>query len=154
MAHRYNPFKPGSVIHSGMFAGRHEEVQLIERCLLQTQQDSPEHFMILGERGIGKSSLLKYVDAVSKPFSRPTQRARPDHGPRERKAVQPQTTGASSFKCRQCRHENLPHLLWLTISDGGSYPRTNIATSFPLDGSDFATCMPTVPTTIPSSHRK
>ena len=58
---RYNPFKPGSIIHPGMFAGRIDELKVLERALFQTQNGNAENFLIHGERGIGKSSLLMVV---------------------------------------------------------------------------------------------
>lgn len=48
-----------------MFIGRVLELQRLEACLLQTRAGSPMNFMITGERGIGKSSLLNYVKAVA-----------------------------------------------------------------------------------------
>lgn len=65
MAHKYNPFKPNEIVHFGMFVGRLDEVRLIERCLFQAKNDNPQHFLVLGERGIGKSSLLYYVRIVA-----------------------------------------------------------------------------------------
>lgn len=59
---RYNPFKPGSIIHPGMFAGRLDELRSLETALSQTQNGNAEHFLIHGERGIGKSSLLMVVN--------------------------------------------------------------------------------------------
>lgn len=47
-----------------MFAGRSEELQKIRQSLVQTQNGNPAHFIIHGERGIGKSSLLLYVNAL------------------------------------------------------------------------------------------
>jgi len=47
-----------------MFAGRHKELEVLERVLFQTKNGNPLHFLIRGERGIGKSSLLlvfKYI---------------------------------------------------------------------------------------------
>jgi len=58
---RYNPFKPGSIVDPAMFAGRAEELATLERILFQTRNGNPEHFIIDGERGIGKSSLLFYL---------------------------------------------------------------------------------------------
>ena len=55
---KYNPFKPGSVVHSRLFVGRESEQKLIQRCLLQTRNGNPQNFLIQGERGIGKSSLV------------------------------------------------------------------------------------------------
>jgi len=62
---RYNPFMPGKVVHPAMFAGRVPEIMEIERILNQTKHGNPEHFLIHGERGIGKSSLLLYADWVA-----------------------------------------------------------------------------------------
>jgi predicted ATPase len=59
---RYNPFKPGSIIHPGMFAGRLDELRVLETALFQTKNGNAEHFLIHGERGIGKSSLLMILN--------------------------------------------------------------------------------------------
>jgi len=37
---KFNPFKPGAVVHPGMFAGRKYELQVIEKCLFQTKNGS------------------------------------------------------------------------------------------------------------------
>ena len=55
---KFNPFRPGSLVSPGMFAGRHLELKTLERVLFQTKNRNPLHFLIRGERGIGKSSLL------------------------------------------------------------------------------------------------
>ena len=60
MTLRFNPFRPGGIITPGMFSGRIEELDLIERCLFQAKNGNPVHFMVQGERGIGKSSLFYY----------------------------------------------------------------------------------------------
>lgn len=59
---KYNPFKPGSIIHPGMFAGRLDELRALETALFQTKNGNAEHFLIHGERGIGKSSLLMILN--------------------------------------------------------------------------------------------
>lgn len=64
-ASKYNPFRPNGVITPGMFVGRIDEIDLIERCLFQTKNGNPQHFLIQGERGIGKSSLLFYIESVA-----------------------------------------------------------------------------------------
>lgn len=51
-----------------MFAGRLPEIKEIEKALHQTSQGNPGHFLIHGERGIGKSSLLMVVEAMAKGF--------------------------------------------------------------------------------------
>jgi len=58
---KINPFKPGAPIHPGMFVGRLEEIQKIERILHQTKKSFGRNFLIYGERGIGKTSLLQYI---------------------------------------------------------------------------------------------
>lgn len=58
---RNNPFRPNSPVNPGMFVGRLDEITSLERSLLQTRTESPCHFMITGERGIGKTSLLLYL---------------------------------------------------------------------------------------------
>lgn len=62
---KINPFKPNSPVNPGMFVGRIGEVEILERALLQTRIGSPTHFMITGERGIGKTSLLLYLNYLS-----------------------------------------------------------------------------------------
>src|SRR5437773_8444840 len=63
---RYNPFRPGSIVTPGMFSGRSEEILALEQSLFQTRAGNPNHFLIQGERGIGKSSLLFYLQCVAR----------------------------------------------------------------------------------------
>ena len=63
---RINPFRPNSPIAPGMFAGRLHEIQQLEQALLQTRAGQPKSFMVTGERGIGKTSLLRYVSWLAK----------------------------------------------------------------------------------------
>ena len=63
---RYNPFKPGSIVNTSMFAGRGSEILTLEQVLYQTKNGNPGHFLIHGERGIGKSSLLYYTQCIAK----------------------------------------------------------------------------------------
>lgn len=60
-----NPFCPNGAIAPGMFAGRGEEIEAIERSLLQAQGGNPVNLLITGERGIGKTSLLQYAEVVA-----------------------------------------------------------------------------------------
>lgn len=62
---KFNPFKPGSIVNPGMFVGRLDELKTIQRCLFQSKNGNPQHFLIQGERGIGKSSLLFYVEQLA-----------------------------------------------------------------------------------------
>src|SRR5208337_2132877 len=65
MPHKYNPFRPNKIVSPGMFCGRIEELDYIEHCLIQTKNGNSQNFLVEGERGIGKSSLLVFEDAVS-----------------------------------------------------------------------------------------
>lgn len=49
-----------------MFSGRVEELLTLEKILFQTKNGNPQHFAIIGERGIGKSSLFYYLGAVAR----------------------------------------------------------------------------------------
>lgn len=62
---KINPFEPNSPINPAMFVGRLEELQVLKSCLIQTRADKPRSFMLTGERGIGKSSLLNYLKFVA-----------------------------------------------------------------------------------------
>lgn len=62
---RYNPFKPNSPVGPGMFVGRMREVERLEYLLAQTREGNPGGFLLTGERGIGKSSLLLYARALA-----------------------------------------------------------------------------------------
>lgn len=55
---KYNPFKPNHPINPGMFSGRANEIIRINDTLLQLKNGNPTNLLIIGERGIGKSSLL------------------------------------------------------------------------------------------------
>ncbi|HCD39357.1 MAG TPA: ATP-binding protein [Candidatus Omnitrophica bacterium] len=65
MTIRINPFNPSSPVNPGVFVGRLGEVVRLEQSLLQTRAGNPAHFMLTGERGIGKSSLLLYFKYVA-----------------------------------------------------------------------------------------
>lgn len=62
---KINPFKPNSPVPTAMFAGRYHEIITLEKGLFQTKNNQPVHFMITGDRGIGKSSLMLYLKHVS-----------------------------------------------------------------------------------------
>lgn len=65
MSHKFNPFRPNNIIAPGSFVGRFDELLAIERCLFQAKHGNPQHFIAHGERGIGKSSLLMYVQFLA-----------------------------------------------------------------------------------------
>jgi len=58
MPRKYNPFRPNQPVYKGMFAGRYDEIDKIDKFLFQTREGNPSHILIHGERGIGKTSLL------------------------------------------------------------------------------------------------
>lgn len=62
---RINPFKPNDIVAPGMFQGRYSEIESIENYLLQAKGENPIHFLIEGERGIGKSSLLFFIQHIA-----------------------------------------------------------------------------------------
>ena len=53
-----NPFKPTSPVYKGVFSGRYNEIQRIETVMIETKKGNPTNLLIIGERGIGKTSLL------------------------------------------------------------------------------------------------
>jgi hypothetical protein len=55
---KINPFKPNSPAPTAMFAGRIAEIEALEAGIFQTKLGQPINFLLTGDRGIGKSSLL------------------------------------------------------------------------------------------------
>ena len=53
-----NPFKPTSPVYRGVFSGRLTEIERIETVMVETKNSNPTNLLIIGERGIGKTSLL------------------------------------------------------------------------------------------------
>lgn len=62
---KINPFKPNHTVPPGMFAGRQEEIRELEKGLWQTKKGHPNNYLITGERGIGKSSLLHLIKYIA-----------------------------------------------------------------------------------------
>lgn len=58
---KINPFKPNSPTQPGMLVGRYDEIKKIDSALIQTRSDRTQSFLLLGERGIGKTSLMNLV---------------------------------------------------------------------------------------------
>ncbi len=63
---RYNPFNPQVPAQPEFFVGRHGEIQTFERNLFQTTRNSPMSMAVVGNRGIGKTSLLSKFYQKSK----------------------------------------------------------------------------------------
>ncbi len=60
-----NPFTPQSGWEPKEFGGRKEEITLFENTLKAAASNKPDHIVLLGEWGIGKTSLLKYFKKLS-----------------------------------------------------------------------------------------
>lgn len=58
---KLNPFTPGAPVPTGLFVGRLPAIECVESGLLQTRASIPNHVILTGERGIGKTSLLKLI---------------------------------------------------------------------------------------------
>ena len=58
---KINPFEPFAPVNPGCFVGRLDELRRLKSSLIQTSAGQPANFMITGERGIGKTSLLNYL---------------------------------------------------------------------------------------------
>jgi len=61
-----NPFRPTQPVYPGMFAGRLKEIDRIEKILIETRDGNPTDVLIIGERGIGKTSLLLMAKSIAK----------------------------------------------------------------------------------------
>ncbi|MBI4980618.1 DUF2791 family P-loop domain-containing protein [Candidatus Woesearchaeota archaeon] len=60
-----NPFTPKSGWEPKVFVGRDKEIELFKRKLEEAKQGRCDHFLILGEWGIGKTSLLKEFKKIA-----------------------------------------------------------------------------------------
>ena len=58
---KINPFEPFAPVNPGSFVGRLVDLRRLKSALIQTSAGKPINFMITGERGIGKTSLLNYL---------------------------------------------------------------------------------------------
>ncbi|MCY4378077.1 MAG: ATP-binding protein [Spirochaetaceae bacterium] len=58
---KINPFEPFAPVNPGSFVGRLVDLRRLKAALIQTSAGKPVNFMITGERGIGKTSLLNYL---------------------------------------------------------------------------------------------
>jgi len=62
---KYNPFRPGKAVTPELFAGRTDQLAVVNKALSQTRHGNAQHFVAFGERGIGKSSLLDAAAAAA-----------------------------------------------------------------------------------------
>ena len=58
---KINPFEPFAPVNPGSFVGRLADLRRLKSALVQKSAGKPVNFMITGERGIGKTSLLNYL---------------------------------------------------------------------------------------------
>lgn len=58
---RLNPFQPDAPVRPSLFTGRRAELQTIRESVLDTLRGSASHVLIIGERGMGKTSLANYL---------------------------------------------------------------------------------------------
>lgn len=60
-----NPFKPGKPVDPEYFGGRGKELETFKQYLGYSTEGNPHNLAILGERGIGKSSLLRKFQQIA-----------------------------------------------------------------------------------------
>ena len=63
-------FQPGQPVSADRFKGREEVIQEILRYFPAVRHQNPQHFFVMGKRGMGKTSLANFIsDYVSKKYS-------------------------------------------------------------------------------------
>jgi Cdc6-like AAA superfamily ATPase len=76
-----DPFFPNRPVQNPeYFEGRKEQVEEAVDALFQTMNNNPKHFLISGDRGIGKSSLLLQIKLLSQGNNGLTDRLGIDNG--------------------------------------------------------------------------
>ncbi len=60
-----SPFYPGLPVPVDLFVGRKTEIQRISRAASQVASGKPQAIFIMGEYGIGKTSLAKYASVLA-----------------------------------------------------------------------------------------
>ena len=61
IANKESPFSPGRPVPTEYFIARINEIDRLERAIKQTLTNRNENIFIVGERGIGKSSLACFI---------------------------------------------------------------------------------------------
>lgn len=57
----YSPFQPGVPVKPGLFVGREHQIHEIDRYLKQVRAGRQQNVFLIGDRGVGKSSLAGFV---------------------------------------------------------------------------------------------
>ncbi len=63
-----SPFSPQYPIEPRMFVGRSKELSRLEAALAHAKARRPFNFMVLGERGIGKTSLIDFIAQLARSY--------------------------------------------------------------------------------------
>ncbi len=58
---KVNPFQPDAPVRTSVFTGRSAEIAQIRDTIVGTLRGQAAHVLVIGERGIGKTSLTQYV---------------------------------------------------------------------------------------------
>lgn len=61
MVDKVSPFRPGTPASPDLFVGRREQIKEITRYIDQSASGRQENLFLIGDRGIGKSSLAAYL---------------------------------------------------------------------------------------------
>lgn len=62
---KFNPFNPNSVVAPNLFAGRTSQVIDVCKKLSLIKHKMPASFFVYGERGIGKTALVKLIKSIA-----------------------------------------------------------------------------------------
>ncbi len=62
-----SPFMPGKPVSPELFSGRKKQMEILERCIRETSSmpGKQTNIFMIGERGIGKSSLASYIHSIA-----------------------------------------------------------------------------------------
>ena len=61
-----NPFNPQQPAKPELFTGREQEITRFKKFLSQTSKGSPMNLAVTGNRGVGKTSLLKKFESIAR----------------------------------------------------------------------------------------
>ena len=59
-----SPFQPGKPVSPDYFKGRTKIIKKILRYLTKAEKCDVQHYFITGKKGMGKTSLAKYVQEI------------------------------------------------------------------------------------------